>query len=266
MRIRTTSVRLGLDFRARFERSTETPLVLMTQRSRLDAFLAEQAADAGAEFRDGARVNDITLLDDGVRATVDGHKVAANWMFCADGVNGTAARTIGLDDGRTYGVALEGNVAYGVVAEEDYRGKLFLELANVPGGYGWVFPKGDHVNVGVGGWEREGPRLRQHLSRFCREYGIPESSLENVRGYRLPLLHARARLTKGAQPCSETRPAWSTRCRATASTRRSSPRSSPSRRSSPATSRRTTASSAERSRPSWRPRGARRSRSTASRA
>ena len=194
---RTSRVRLGLDFRARFERSTETPLVLMTQRSRLDAFLVEQAADAGAEFRDGARVNDITLLDDGVRATVDGHKVAANWMFCADGVNGIAARTIGLDDGRTYGVALEGNVAYGAVAEEDYRGKLFLELANVPGGYGWVFPKGDHVNVGVGGWEREGPRMRQHLSRFCREYGIPESSLENVRGYRLPLLHARARLIKG---------------------------------------------------------------------
>ena len=194
---RTTSVRLGLDFRGRFERTTERPLVLMTQRSRLDAFLAEQAADAGAEFRDGARVNDITLLDDGVRATVDGHEVAANWLFCADGVNGTAARTIGLDDGRTYGVALEGNVAYGAVAEEDYRGKLFLELANVPGGYGWVFPKGDHVNVGVGGWEREGPRLRQHLSRFCREYGIPESSLENVRGYRLPLLHARARLAKG---------------------------------------------------------------------
>jgi geranylgeranyl reductase family protein len=194
---RTTSVRLGLDFRGRFERTTERPLVLMTQRSRLDAFLAERAADAGAEFRDGARVNDITLLDDGVRATVDGHKVVANWLFCADGVNGTAARTIGLDDGRTYGVALEGNVAYGTVAEEDYRGKLFLELANVPGGYGWVFPKGDHVNVGVGGWEREGPRMRQHLSRFCREYGIPESSLENVRGYRLPLLHARARLAKG---------------------------------------------------------------------
>jgi geranylgeranyl reductase family protein len=194
---RTTSVRLGLDFRGRFERTTERPLVLMTQRSRLDAFLAEEAADAGADFRDGARVGDLALLDNGVSATVEGHKVAANWLVCADGVNGTTARSIGLDDGRTYGVALEGNVPYGVVPEDEYRGRLFLELANIPGGYGWVFPKGDHVNVGVGGWEREGPRLRDHLSRFCREYGIPESSLENIRGYRLPLLHARARLSKG---------------------------------------------------------------------
>ncbi|HEU5064816.1 MAG TPA: geranylgeranyl reductase family protein [Gaiellaceae bacterium] len=194
---RASSVRLGLDFNARFERKTERPLVLMTQRSRLDACLAEHAARAGAEFQDGARVNDLELLDEGVRATVNGHKVAASWLLCADGVNGTSSRAIGLDGDRTYGVALEGNVPYGVVAEDEYRGRLFLELANVPGGYGWVFPKGDHVNVGVGGWEREGPRLRQHLARFCREYGIQESSLENVRGYRLPLLHARARLAKG---------------------------------------------------------------------
>ena len=194
---RASSVRLGLDFNARFERKTERPLVLMTQRSRLDAYLAEHAARAGAEFQDGARVNDLELLDEGVRATVNGHKVAASWLLCADGVNGTSSRAIGLDGDRTYGVALEGNVPYGVVAEDEYRGRLFLELANVPGGYGWVFPKGDHVNVGVGGWEREGPRLRQHLARFCREYGIQESSLENVRGYRLPLLHARARLAKG---------------------------------------------------------------------
>ena len=194
---RASSVRLGLDFNARFERKTERPLVLMTQRSRLDAYLAEHAARAGAEFQDGARVNDLELLEEGVRATVNGHKVAASWLLCADGVNGTSSRAIGLDGDRTYGVALEGNVPYGVVAEDEYRGRLFLELANVPGGYGWVFPKGDHVNVGVGGWEREGPRLRQHLARFCREYGIPESSLENVRGYRLPLLHARARLAKG---------------------------------------------------------------------
>jgi geranylgeranyl reductase family protein len=194
---RTGIVRLGLDFKGRFERTTERPLVLMTQRSRLDAFLAGQAADAGADFRDGAGARDLELADDGVRATVGGDDVAASWLLCADGVNGTAARSIGLDGGRTYGVALEGNVPYGVVSEDEYRGRLFLELANVPGGYGWVFPKSDHVNVGVGGWEREGPRLRQHLARFCREYGIPESSLENVRGYRLPLLHARARLAKG---------------------------------------------------------------------
>jgi geranylgeranyl reductase family protein len=194
---RTTVVRFGLDFRGRFERQTEEPLVLMTQRTRLDAFLAEQAAAAGADFRDGLKITRLEADKRGVVAHLNGSKIAANALFGADGANGLTARAAGLDDGRDYGVALEADVPYGVVSEEYYRGRLCLELANVPGGYGWVFPKGDHVNVGVGGWEREGPRLREHLARFCREYEIPEQRLENIRGYRLPLLHARARLAKG---------------------------------------------------------------------
>src|SRR5829696_1562696 len=44
---------LGLGYRRRFERRTRQPLVVMTQRRRLDAFLVEQAQEAGAEFRDG---------------------------------------------------------------------------------------------------------------------------------------------------------------------------------------------------------------------
>src|SRR5262249_39131909 len=194
---RTTRVRLGLDFTRRVERRMDEPLVLMTQRKRLDAYLVEQAVAAGAEFRDGVKVTGLSPESDGVRARVGGSRVAADHTLLADGANGVSTRAVGLDDGREYGVALEANVPYGIVSEADYRGLLCLELANVPGGYGWVFPKGDHVNVGVGGWEREGPRLRQHLRRFCREYGIPESSLQDVRGYRLPLVKPGARLAKG---------------------------------------------------------------------
>jgi flavin-dependent dehydrogenase len=83
-------------------------------------------------------------------------------------------------------VALEGNVAH-VHAREDYRGRAVVELGVVPGGYAWVFPKGDHVNVGVGGRESEGPRLRAHLERACAEYGVEAERLESIRGYRLPM-------------------------------------------------------------------------------
>src|SRR5213083_3132907 len=48
---RTTRVRLGLDFTRRVERRMDEPLVLMTQRKRLDAYLVEQAVLAGAAFR-----------------------------------------------------------------------------------------------------------------------------------------------------------------------------------------------------------------------
>jgi geranylgeranyl reductase family protein len=166
-----------------FERRSEEPLCLMTQRRRLDHFLAQRAAEAGAELREGVRAE---LVDGAVQ--VDGERVDADVVVGADGVNGVTARALGRDHG--VGVALEGNLPYAKCDRGAYAGKLVLELGVVPGGYGWVFPKGDHVNFGVGGWESEGPRLRTHLERLCAAHGVAAGELTDVRGYRLPYRRA----------------------------------------------------------------------------
>src|SRR5436190_1495494 len=48
-----------LEYRRRFVRGGDGPLCLMTQRRRLDAHLAAEAAVAGADFRDGVKVEAI---------------------------------------------------------------------------------------------------------------------------------------------------------------------------------------------------------------
>ena len=72
-----------------------------------------------------------------------------------------------------------------------------LELGVVPGGYGWIFPKGDHVNVGVGGWGEEGPKLREHLRILCEQYRVGIRNLTDVRGHRLPMRRPQTRLARG---------------------------------------------------------------------
>jgi geranylgeranyl reductase family protein len=182
---------LGFRYGKRFERNSAEPLVLMTQRRRLDAHLAEQAAAAGADFRDGTKASALELDEAGGTVRFDGSAASAPIVIGADGVNGLSARSLGLGRDRSHGVALEGNVAYvHARAREDRRGRAVVELGTVPGGYAWVFPKGDHVNVGVGGWESEGPRLREHLERACAAYGLPAERLESLRGYRLPMRSA----------------------------------------------------------------------------
>jgi flavin-dependent dehydrogenase len=103
------------------------------------------------------------------------------------------ARVLGLGGGIVHGVAFEGNAKY----DTRYERRAVIELGTIPGGYGWVFPKGDHVNFGVGGWERQGPRLRDHLARLCREHGVDVGSLTGVRGHRLPLRRSGTRVARG---------------------------------------------------------------------
>jgi flavin-dependent dehydrogenase len=64
---------------------------------------------------------------------------------------------------------------------------MVLEIACVRGGYGWIFPKGDHVNVGVGGNASEAPKLRAVLRRMCEAYGVDPDAAAETRGYRLPM-------------------------------------------------------------------------------
>jgi len=185
-----------LRYKTRFVRGGHGPLILMTQRRRLDHYLAEQAVAAGADFRDGVRATDVWAGDSGVGVTVDGTPMEAEVLVGADGVNGTIRKALDLGGEYVLGVAFEGNVPKELVGDR-FDGIAEFELGTIPGGYGWVFPKGDHVNVGVGGWESQGPTLRDQLGVLCRAYGIPDDSVSELRGHRLPLRRAGSVAARG---------------------------------------------------------------------
>jgi geranylgeranyl reductase family protein len=175
---------------ARVRRQARTPIAYMTQRKRLDHFLFEQAARAGADARDGVKVADVRAD----ALTVDGEEIAARVVIGSDGCNGTSAKQLGLAQQIQHGVALEANYPY----DARFAQTMVLELTAVHGGYAWIFPKGDHINLGVGGNESEGPRLRAELLRLCRAYGVDPESAADTRGYRLPMRRPGSALARGS--------------------------------------------------------------------
>ena len=187
--------RMELSYRGHrpYTRGGHHTLAYLTQRRRLDHFLLEEALNAGAELRDGVSVTEISEHG----ALVDGRRVACNVLIGADGANGPTARSLGLAGNRIYGVAFEGNLAHALLDPARWRSRVVIELGTIPGGYGWIFPKGDHVNIGVGGWENVGPTLRKHLKELCNRRGLDHSKLTNLRGYRLPARTPGAPLARG---------------------------------------------------------------------
>ena len=188
-------VRVG--YRRRIARRAGSTVIRMTQRRRLDDQLAVHAVASGADFRDGVRVDELLLEDDGVTVRANGTTASARYIVGADGANGLVARAAGLGEGIVRGVALEGNVPWGKLDPSRYVGTAWVELGIVPGGYGWVFPKGDHANLGVGGWLGEAPRLRAHLDRLARAHGLDLTRLDGVRGHRLPMRRLGAPAARG---------------------------------------------------------------------
>ncbi len=180
-----------------FERSSSEPLTHMTQRCRLDTYLAEQAAAAGAEFRDGLPARELEVTHDGVIVRANGDSYRARTLVGADGANGTVARALGLSPAAEAAVALEGNIPAGEPLAARWERTVALDVGGTPGGYGWLFPKGDHLNVGVGGWRWIAPTLRERLSALCRHLELDESRLFGLRGYHLPMRAPGAPIVRG---------------------------------------------------------------------
>ncbi len=139
-----------------FNFETDRALVHMTSRSKFDTFLTEKAVEAGAELRDGTPVNRIEVTDSYVEVKAPNVSLQSKMIIGADGMGGRVASY-----GRFYdrwkpeqvSYAIESEVSVGERVVQDFIGAesyfdMFFGVS--PAGYGWVFPKDDHLTVGVG--------------------------------------------------------------------------------------------------------------------
>lgn len=115
----------------------------MIDRACFDAALVEAAARAGADCRLATRVR--AIARDGGVTLADGSRWAPRVIVGADGPRSLAGRAIGqandaLVETRQVTVALERAHA---------ATDIFLS-ARIPGGYGWLFPKGNVAHIGAG--------------------------------------------------------------------------------------------------------------------
>jgi digeranylgeranylglycerophospholipid reductase len=127
------------------------------ERKIFDRALAMDAARAGAEvmvktralglLRDGGKVSGISAMCLG-----DELKIEAPLVIGADGVESKVGRWAGIDTAlkpKDISVCAQFLVQDPSI-ENDYC-EFFLGNEKAPGGYIWIFPKGDHLaNVGIG--------------------------------------------------------------------------------------------------------------------
>ena len=137
-------------------------------RPAFDRWIVEGAVDDGADLRTSARVTGISRHDGGWRIEANGESMDARIVIGADGPASLIARQAGLVR------RLEKIVAYEYrfrredvpILDPDFF-LLFVSQA-YEGGYAWIFPKGEDVNVGAGG------PIDGHAATvaFCRKFGI----------------------------------------------------------------------------------------------
>ncbi len=180
--------------RAGFTRST-TPFLPMVLRADLDAALVRLAVDAGVELRTSVTVTSYDQADAQVRLGLREGALTAGAVVGADGSGSRAAAHVGV---------VCDQVDLGLEAElptppgSDWTGRALLDWGPVPGSYGWVFPKGGTLTVGVIGDRAQGPALQRYYRQFVAGLGLDLATahvdgghLTRVRAAGSPLVRGR---------------------------------------------------------------------------
>ena len=180
-----------------FTRSFPQPLTYMTMRAKFDQFLVEKAVDAGASFIDGFRVNRIET-DIGMTYILgEKDSLVGTVLVGADGANSIVAHQLGLLRDAEIGAALESEVYTRPQYLDPWESTAGLDFGSLRGGYMWVFPKEDHLSIGVAGFLKFRAGFRTLLNEYLGFLQLGEYNEELTKGHRLPRRRQGMAIQKG---------------------------------------------------------------------
>ncbi|MET8504882.1 geranylgeranyl reductase family protein [Streptomyces sp. NPDC004787] len=175
---RVHAVTFQLDGRFARTRRSRKMLFGLINRPEFDARLVEHAQKAGAELRTGVTVSRVEQHGPSVpdRRTVavvlaDGETVLARAVVGADGSASRIGAHVGVKLGQV-DLGLEAEIPVPASVAEDWKGRVLIDWGPLPGSYGWVFPKGDTLTVGVISARGEGAATKRYLEDFIGGLGL----------------------------------------------------------------------------------------------
>ncbi|MFC2065827.1 geranylgeranyl reductase family protein [Chloroflexota bacterium] len=161
-------------------------LMYTVMRDRFDHALVRRAEEAGAVLVQGQEVRQIQTNAKGIKVLTPAGDFRALYVAGADGAHSAVARELRLKNNSSYLAAIETEV---LVPEEEltrWRSQIAIDLGCVPGGYAWVFPKLDHLSIGIACLSSKAKGLRQRYWEFLDSLNITHHSITKWSGSLIP--------------------------------------------------------------------------------
>jgi len=163
----------------------------MVMRDQFDALILEHAR---AEVRQGCAVQNVQETAGGVIVeTRDGQRFEGRYLIGADGANSITAHALGLRKKRRLAAAIEVEAPVPENIWRRYARRPVFIFGEIRLGYLWIFPKGDHLSVGIAALRPKRGQLQATLQQVMGRYGIRLDD-STMHGHPIPIYRGRERI------------------------------------------------------------------------
>jgi geranylgeranyl reductase family protein len=154
-----------------------TPIIAMVLRKKFDFELVKFAIEAGTIFQEATPASAVRISNDTAQVTLDqGRRIDSEIIVGADGVNSSLARNMGLPASRTEkGICILQEFEVDEKIMDEYFKKsrhcYIHSRFKSASGYGWVFPKKEHLNIGFSIINMDkNQQLKHNLLNWYQDY------------------------------------------------------------------------------------------------
>lgn len=174
----------------KFHIQREMPAIFMTMRSDFDLFLLNKAVESGAILLENSEVKEIKNNEDEVEVTTQKESFHAKFVVACDGATGFTMTRFKLNQNLIRVPAVEAELFVDDRTFDQLKNSARFDFGFVPHGYGWVFPKLEHLSVGVAFMEKVNQSIQDWYKKYLSLLGIKsENILKNEKhGYVIPLI------------------------------------------------------------------------------
>jgi geranylgeranyl reductase family protein len=142
---------------------SRNPICVMTVRAEFDEYCLRRTIAAGTCFQKIEGVHQILRRGDQVHLLGPGAHYRARFLVGADGASGQIRRLCAAGSWFSQAFALEVRTT---LPREEFD--LTFDFASVSNGYAWIFPKRDHLNVGLYSLTSPANLTRSHLLSYVK--------------------------------------------------------------------------------------------------
>lgn len=170
----------------------ERGVVGMVMRTEFDAHIL---AHVRGDIRHGVAVCKVTESGDRIIVeTRDGKQFESRYLIGADGANSIVARQLGLRRGKELAAAIEVEVLAPPDVMRRFADRPVFIFGYMRLGYLWIFPKADHLSVGIAAMNPKRGELQTTLSEVMSEYGIQLDDVDK-HGHPIPIYARREKIS-----------------------------------------------------------------------